>query len=144
MKRLLLILILPLLFLECKKNDLETEPAVKSIAGKWQLVAYEKTVDGEKVWENVDPDSQKNFTIFRGDGVILDSKGLPACCAPMKYFLNGNLFEIKTVVDHTLNSSCNFVDCIGCEYWNIEQKEDEMIITLCDTVPIKTKYIRVN
>lgn len=53
MKKLLCLLLLPLLLLNCKKKDPDPLPAVKEIAGKWRLEANEKTVNGQKVWEKV-------------------------------------------------------------------------------------------
>ena len=76
----------------CKKD--RPDPAIESIVGKWHLDAYEKLVNGDKVWEKA-KDNPPGYLSFRFDGIMLDSKDLPSCCAPAGYNLNGTFFKIK-------------------------------------------------
>lgn len=140
MKKLLCVLMLPLLLITCKKDDPEPEPEIASIVGKWRHIAYETTVDGEKVWVPAEPQIQT--ITFRYDGLILGSDGLPPCCRPKSYHVNGVFFKVipKTTVPG--NAQCAFVDCIGCETWDIEQAGNDLIITLCEPTSSRSKYIR--
>ena len=63
MKRIILLLILPLIFLSCKKNS-EEKKFMKSIAGKWEL---EKYMGGWSPVINY-PAGNGNFLILSKDG----------------------------------------------------------------------------
>ena len=141
MKKLLFTLIISLAAVACKKDDPEPEPEIAAIVSTWKHIAYENTVDGEKIWVPVDGES--SYISFRFDGLILDSKGLPACCAPKAYYLNGVLFEVKPKAEVPINSYCISVDCIGCDTWDIEQTGNELIISLCEPfTDRRSKFIR--
>ncbi|WP_221391644.1 hypothetical protein [Dyadobacter sp. NIV53] len=139
MKQFIAYLLLILLLSDCKKSavDPETLPEIKNIAGKWRSDSYERTINGKKVWEKV----TANYIIFRFDGVLLENNGLPACCTPESYNINGKPFQIvpKTPLDH--NPQCDLIDCIICESWDIEQIDNEMIITYC-IMGGRIKYVR--
>jgi len=145
MKLIIISVILSAILFGCKKSNPSShdpDPAIKMIVGKWKRVAYEKTVNGKKTWEEVDKDSQYNFMIFRYDGVILDSNGLPSCCAPAQYYVNGVVFKVVPKSEVPVNPSCAFVDCVGCASWNIEQTGNELILELCLNFP-RSKFVRV-
>ena len=140
MKKLLFALMISLVLVACKKDNSEPEPEIAAIVHKWKYAAYEKTVDGKKIW--VPADGEPNYISFRFDGLILGSNGLPPCCSPKAYYLNGVLFEIKPKATVPINVQCNFVDCIGCDTWDIEQTGNELIISLCEPfADRRAKYI---
>ena len=140
MKKLLFALMISLVLVACKKDNPEPEPEIAAIVHKWKYAAYEKTVDGKKIW--VPADGEPNYISFRFDGLILGSNGLPPCCSPKAYYLNGVLFEIKPKATVPINVQCSFVDCIGCDTWDIEQTGNELIISLCKPfADRRAKYI---
>jgi hypothetical protein len=141
MKKLLFALMISLVMVACKMDEPEPEPEIAAIVDRWKLTAYENTVNGEKVWVPVQ--GEPYYMSFRFDGVILDSKGLPACCSPKAYYLNGVLFQIKPKTEVPVNQQCALVDCIGCDTWSIEQTGNELIVTLCEPfTATRSKYIR--
>jgi len=142
MKSVFAIFILGLLLLNCKDKESEPLPAIKDIYGTWRLEAYERTANGEKTWELVPVSEQPYEITFRFDGVILNDKGLPACCTPDSYKLNGVPFKIEPKEKLEQNPQCNLVDCISSK-WEIEQNDDELIISLIDTSPVRrSRYVR--
>jgi len=140
MKRVFFVLVLSLTSLACKKDD--PDPAIESIVGKWRLDAYEKMVSGEQIWEKV-PAGQSSYLTFRFDGVMLDSKDLPMCCAQGGYYLNGAFFGIKPKSSLPHNPQCGLIDCIGCSTLNFEQAGDELIITYCPPISTRAKYVKI-
>ncbi|MCF2517680.1 hypothetical protein [Dyadobacter sp. CY351] len=140
MKKLFFALMISLTLVACKEDDPEPQPEIATIADTWKQTAYEKTVDGKKVWIPVD--GEPTYISFRFDGVVLDGKGLPLCCPPDAYYVNGVLFEVKPKAEVPVNNVCMTVDCIGCATWDIEQTGDEMILTYCKPVNMKLKFIR--
>lgn len=140
MKGLTVILLLAIAFTACKKDSNEPVPAVKSIVGKWRLDAYERTINGLKVWEKI-TDNEPSYLSFRYDGVILGTNDLPVCCGPGSYKLNGNLFKIEPKGKLPENPQCTLVDCVGCPTWDMEQNGNELIISSCRQF-IRARYIR--
>ncbi|MCF2447222.1 hypothetical protein L0657_24925 [Dyadobacter sp. CY345] len=142
MKSIFVILALTFFLCDCRDKDPEPLPAIKEIFGTWRLEAYGRTINGEIKWESVSSTDQPYLITFRHDGVVLNDKGLPVCCAPKSYTLNGVLFEIIPKEKVESNPQCAFVDCITSK-WNIEQNEDQLILTLSDVVAVsKSKYVR--
>jgi len=139
MKQLLFFTIICVFVLGCKKDKAEPISEIKTIVGKWRLDAYERTINGQTTWEKVA--NEPSYLSFRFDGVILDSNGLPACCAPASYNLNGVKFTIVPKADLPENKQCYLVDCIGCPSWDIGQTGDEMVVGICGIAP-KAKYLR--
>lgn len=141
MKKLLYALMFSLVLVACKSDDPKPEPEIAAIAHRWKLIASEKMVDGKKNWVPVD--GEPYYISFRFDGLILESNGLPPCCSPKAYYLNGVLFEVKPKLEVPPNTYCMSVDCIGCKTWDIEQTGNELIISLCEPFSDRrSKYIR--
>ena len=140
MKKLLFFICLYIFVLGCKNERTEPLPEIKTIVGKWRLEAYERTENGQTTWEKVSG-NEPSYLSFRFDGVILDSKGLPACCTPPAYKLNGTTFTVVPKADLPENKQCYLVDCIGCASWDIEQDGDEMIISICK-IGSRARYVR--
>jgi hypothetical protein len=142
MKRYLYTLLIPFLLLNCKEREPEPLPAIKEIVGKWRLDAIEKTVNGQTAWEKVSYD-QPWYLVFRFDGVILDGNGLPYCCAPETLIVNGAPFKIKPRAEIPENPQCYLVDCASCPSWDLEQKENELILTSgCAYMKYRQRYLR--
>ena len=131
---------LPVILFGCRKDN--PDPAIESIVGKWQLEAYEKTLNGGKVWETTQG-GQPSYLTFRFDGVMLDSKELPMCCPPTGYYLNGTFFAIKPRTSLPHNPQCDLIDCIGCANLDLEQTGDELVITYCAPVSTRVKFVRI-
>ncbi|CAG5000003.1 hypothetical protein DYBT9275_02364 [Dyadobacter sp. CECT 9275] len=127
-------------FWNCKKDKEETPLPFESIVGRWRADAVENTVNGQKVWEKVLYTDPYYFS-FRDDGVILDSRGLPACCSPDSLKVNGVAFKIIPQSGLPDNPACAYVDCVGCPSWDIQQNGDEIIISYCYGVQ-RAKFIR--
>jgi hypothetical protein len=140
MKKLLFALMISLILVACKKNNREPEPEIAAIVNTWKQTAYEKTVNGAKIWVPVD--GEPHYISFRFDGLILDSKGLPLCCAPKAYYVNGVLFKVQPKAEVPFNEQCALVDCIGCGAWDIEQTGNELILSYCEPIKTRSKYIR--
>jgi hypothetical protein len=142
MRRIIYLLILPVILSACKKEHFDSIGEIEPLVGKWRLEAYEKTVNGQKTWEKV-PDDQLSYLSFRFDGVILGSDGLPRCCAPKSFTLNGVLFIIEPKADVVHNPVCDLIDCFSCENWVINQNGGEIIVsTSCDSFTQTAKYTR--
>jgi hypothetical protein len=140
MKKLLFILIIPFVLVACKKDDPDPEQGIISLVGSWKHTAYGNVVNGETVWVPIEIEPRQ--ISFRFDGLILDSMGLPACCAPKAYYVNGELFEVKPKAKVPINEQCAFVNCISCDTWSIEQTGNELILSYCAPVTTKSKYVR--
>lgn len=140
MKKLLFTLIIPFVLFACKKDNPEPKPEIETIIGTWKQTAYENLVNGKKTW--VPTVGEPYYMSFRSDGLILDSNELPACCAPKAYYVNGVLFEVKPKTSVPVNERCMLVDCVGCATWDIEQTGDELILTICEPLSRRSKYIQ--
>ncbi|HWV32162.1 MAG TPA: hypothetical protein VN038_21020 [Dyadobacter sp.] len=139
MKTPLFSIILLFVLAACEKDSPKPDPEIKTIVGKWKHTAYEKNVNGSNIWVPID--GEPNYIVFRYDGVILDENGCRNC-APDSYYVNGRLFQAVPKEDVKNNDSCPMVDCISCATWDIEQSNNELIITSCKPSNTKSKYIR--
>ena len=140
MKNLLLALMFTLVLIACKSDNPKPAMEIEGIVGSWKYVATEKIVNEIPTWVAVNGDY--NVT-FRQDGVIIDSRGLPNCCAPKAYQVNGLWFKIKNETAQEISNKCGLVECMGCPTWNITQTGDELIIfSGCEPRVIVSKYIR--
>ncbi len=136
----LLFFLLFLSMANCREKNAAPE-TLQPLVAKWRLVAYERTENGKKVWKEADP-QYPSYLSFRFDGVVLDSKGLPYCCAPGALNINGKLFEIKPQANIPDNPTCALIDCIGCPIWDITLTGDEFILNLCGIGSV-SKYVRI-
>ncbi len=109
--------------------------------GKWELVAYETMEDGERVWKETEGDSGYKF-MFRFDGVILDSEGLPACCTLPYYFVSGVRFDVVPGAPVKDNPRCSLIDCLPCAEANYDLQEDGSLIYYCNPSGLRMKYER--
>ena len=143
MKRLLYIPFFIALLIACKKDsmDVYNSASFTTIEGKWYLAAIEKKPinGGTNAWEPIKP-NQADTLIFRADGVILQTDGKPACCAPGSLIINGNLLDVKPQTALAPNPICASVNCINCTTWEIFMSGNEMIINPCNFP--RTKYVR--
>lgn len=128
MKKLLYLLLLPLLLLNCKKKDPEPLPVIKEIAGKWRLEANGKTVNGQKVWEKAN-DNPPYYLVFRFDGVLFDGEGKARCCAPDSLIVNGVPFKIKPLAPIPENPECHLLDCAFFASWDLAVQRDTLTLT---------------
>lgn len=126
----------------CKSEDANVKlpPSVAELGGPWKLIAEEQGFVGQSAWVDVKQDSAYNI-IFRSDGLLLNAKGLPACCAPTSLTINGIFFEIKPSGQLAPNPECTSVKCTNCPLWDIQIAGSEMTITKCKDV--KRKYLRI-
>jgi hypothetical protein len=141
MKNLLLALTFTLVLIACKSDNPKPAMEIEGIVGSWKYVATEKIVNEIPTWVAVN--GEPNVT-FRQDGVIIDSRlGVPNCCAPKAYTVNGLWFKIKNETAQEISEQCGLVDCVGCPTWNITQTGDELIVLSgCEPRIIVSKYIR--
>ncbi len=137
MKQLLLLIAVLLMCISCKKDAPEPDPEVAWLVGNWQEIAREQTVDGELQWEAV---QQGAFLTFRFDGVLLNEKGLPACCGPTAFNINGVDYPIVPKAKIEENPACSLVDCFPCATWDLEQNGNELILSPC--LGPRTKYVK--
>jgi hypothetical protein len=141
MKQILFLLAFSVMLLNCKKDRNDPSPEVAGIVGRWQLTEIEKTENGQKTWLSAVYYDQPTYLNFRNDGVLLDGKELPYCCAPDSLNVNGVPFKVVPKADLPVNPTCALVDCATCPTWNIQQNGDEMIVESCATFP-RHKYVR--
>jgi hypothetical protein len=144
MKRLLYIPFCIALLLACKKDSVDAYYGLadfQTIEGKWYLSAIEKNaIDGTgSSWEPV-KSNQADTLIFRSDGVILETDGKPACCAPGTLLVNGSLMAVKPQTALPPNPLCTMVNCVNCTTWELYLSGNEMIVSPCSKP--RLKYIR--
>lgn len=141
MKRLLYIPFAIAVLLACKKDSMDAVNSAAlftSIEGKWYLSAIErKSIAGTiNNWEPVKP-NQADTLIFRSDGVILQTDGKPACCAPGSLIINGNLMVVKPQTALPANLVCASVNCVNCPTWEIFMSGNEIIVNSCNSPRLK-------
>jgi hypothetical protein len=140
MKNLIVVSLLMFILSDCKEKDPEPDPIIKEIIGKWRLVEQELQVEGNLVWTNASGDPQ-NGLWFRSDGALLDQSGLPSCCVPSLYTVNGVSFAVVRDTKLTGNPLCESVYCVSASLCEIQQEGNEMIATGCNG-NIRSKYVR--
>lgn len=141
MKNLLLTLMVLFVLVACKSDNPNPAPEIEGIVGTWKYVATE-TIVGEKAeWVSVTGESTISF---RQDGVILNSNGLPDCCAPKVYQVNDDWFVVNKDIAKGISEQCGPVDCTVCSTpWRILQTNAELIIfSGCGSRMSTTKYVR--
>jgi hypothetical protein len=132
-------LLLVLFFFGCKKDD--PYAAIEPLVGKWEWVATQEA--DQEDWTMVGVDTNRVILSFRSDGLILDSSGTPPCCAPSAYILNGKPFNIEPKFPVEANRMCELVNCISCEFWDIKQSGDEIVVSFCTPGGNRYKYRRI-
>ncbi|HEV7348138.1 hypothetical protein [Telluribacter sp.] len=135
-----------LLMWGCQDKHITPE-VLKPLAGTWRLAAYEQTLNGKTKWVEVPAAvgtaAGASTLSFRFDGVVLDSKGLPACCGPSALRINGTTFAIEPKAALPDNPQCHLIDCIGCGVLHIEVAGNEFISS-CQSGNIgKSRYVRI-
>ncbi|MHA4742158.1 hypothetical protein [Dyadobacter sp. MSC1_007] len=142
MKSLLYISLIGLLSLSCKKDsgDVYPQASFSTISGKWHSIEMERSsLDNKSVWEPIAA-AQSDTIVFRGDGVILNADGSPACCAPTSLIINGQLIDIRPQSGLPVNPLCATVNCVNCPTWEVSWNDDQLIITTCNAP--RVKYVR--
>ncbi len=140
MKTVINVMVLVLLVFGCKKSeDSVSFSNISLLEGKWQLIEIETGALSGLVWNSIDS-TQKQNIFFRADGIMVDSIGLPACCAPQAYIINDRLFEINRLVNIPDNPACNAVKCGFCKFYDLEIQGQVMILTPCQGP--RRKYLR--
>ena len=141
MLRQLHIILFLFILLSCNSDSADMQPAaLNSVAGTWRLIEIEKGGFGQKYWEATVANTGKDL-IFREDGVILDSKSQSICCGPTSLLINGVFFEIKPSLTVTANPLCAVVNCVSCPTWEVEWRQNELIISYCDGT--REKYTKL-
>jgi hypothetical protein len=142
MKSLLYISLIGLLSLSCAKDSGDAYPQLtfSTISGKWHSIETERSsLDNKSVWEPI-AGAQSDTIVFRGDGVILNADGSPACCAPTSLIINGQLIDIRPQSGLPVNPQCASVNCVNCPTWEVSWNDDQLIIATCNAPRIK--YVR--
>jgi hypothetical protein len=144
-KRILAISILFISMFTCTNKDMDVQNSIvaETIAGNWKLVAEEQGFIGQSqsTWSAVKQDSTYNIG-FLPNGVLLDFKGIPACCAPTSLTINGTFYEVKPSGGQLApNPDCAKVNCSYCPIWEIKLTGNEMIVGTCNSA--RKKYQRI-
>lgn len=140
MKQILFLLFI-IVMCGCTADRTEPLPQIKDVVGTWQLTELGRSENGETIWSEIETADKPHFFSIRFDGVLLDDKDLPLCCAPQSLKVNGVPFTIEPKAAVPVNPLCIAVSCMQCTNWQIEQTGDQMIITTCGSSP-KSKYVR--
>lgn len=138
MKQIILFLFIASATLACKKDDPETQ--LTKVAGTWQLVAREESVDGKHIWKDVQPASH-NILIIKPDGLVTDVNGFPPCCGPNSLSIDGNLVKIISKEEVSIGR-CQTVKCGACATWGIETNGNQIMISACSSS--RTRYIKLD
>lgn len=142
MKSLLYTSLICVLLLSCKKDsgDVFPQATFSTMSGQWHSIEKERSsLDNKSNWESI-PAAQSDTIVFRGDGVILNVDGSPACCAPTSLIVNGQLLDIRPQSGLPVNPVCASITCVNCPTWEISWTDDQMIVTTCNAP--RVKYIR--
>jgi hypothetical protein len=143
MKQLLYIPLFLVLLLSCKKDSIDGATSFAdflTIQGSWHLIEIERTsLDNKNVWESVSA-TKADTLIFRTDGVILNTDGTPACCAPKSLIINNQLMDIKPQQALPANPLCAAVNCVNCPTWELSLSDDQLIVSSCNN--LRRKYVR--
>jgi hypothetical protein len=141
MRKFMYFLFLILALSNCKKDDPEPDAIIEGVVGSWRLIEIENTIDGKKVWQDVEEGEQTIFTV-RFDGVLLDESGFAYCCPASRFIVNGTTYHVVAKAEITLNPICVLASCAPCDNWEIQHQGDEMITNGCFNA-VKSKYIRI-
>ena len=140
MRRIFLLLGMIVLLSDCKKDNDSPASVIQKIFGRWRLVEYETTQNGQKVWVKADTAAQQTFINIDNDGLILDDQGYLPCCPPEWLTINGNQFKIIKKEGVFTAPMCASVSCVACPNLKIQQSDNESETTHC--IGFRTRYIR--
>lgn len=126
----------------CKKESREAAPEMDKLVGKWKGAAYQTVENGEVVWKEWHAE-EEGYLEFRSDGILLDEKGLPPCCLPRRYNIDGKRFEAIPTAPVEDNPLCYLVDCASCSELNIEWVGADRIVTYCAESKFKSELVRL-
>jgi hypothetical protein len=137
-----LIYLLLFLAISCKDEEMShfASARLETLTGAWRLTAEEQGFVGQITWQVIESDSTTDLK-FRRDGVILNSLGLPFCCAPNALTINGKFLEIKPIEPLPANVECQLVNCPNCPIWDIVVTDNEMILSSCNAA--RRRYVRI-
>tara|TARA_R110002124_G_scaffold271631_2_gene440551 strand:+ start:517 stop:951 length:435 start_codon:yes stop_codon:yes gene_type:complete len=140
LKKTIPIFFLLLALFNCKKNNAIKPVGDSILEGKWQLVAEESDQNGALEWvkvTNVEP----IYIYFRADGIQVDDKGMPFCCASNILKLNGKSISLVPLYALPINPHCANVYCFICNNNEITLSETELIFASCSVN--RKKYQKV-
>jgi hypothetical protein len=120
----------------CKKDKADPLAKLEEIAGRWKVTETEDLQNGKKVWQKT---NNTWFINFREDGIVVDNNGNLVCCPPNQLTINGVTIQLPPATDLT-SPSCSSVRCSGCMNWEIEQRGNEIIVSVCNSS--RVKYVR--
>ncbi|WP_026632450.1 hypothetical protein [Dyadobacter alkalitolerans] len=139
MRKSIIILLVAICLSNCKDDTEEPNPKLESIVGKWRLIEKEVEINGQKMWQKASDRIPYTFSINPA-GVVLDNAGLPACCGPKSFMLNGIVVKIESATELPINPTCATVNCAPCDVWGMDQKGNELIISYCELE--RAKFIK--
>lgn len=139
MRKALFILLVAICLSNCKQDAEEPNAELESIVGKWRLIEKEVEINGQKIWQKASDQLPYTFSI-NPVGVVLDNSGLPACCSPKSFMLNGTVINIESAAELPVNPTCATVNCAPCDVWDMNQTGNELIISYCELE--RAKYIK--
>lgn len=125
---------------DCKDNDDSRASVIQKIVGRWRLIEYEKTQNGEKLWVKANSTTQPSHINVDKNGLILNDQGYLPCCPPEWLTINGNSFKIIRKEGVFTEPICVSASCAPCPNLKIQQSGNELIITHC--IGLRAKYIR--
>ena len=112
MKRLSLVILVLIAFVQCKKDSPIPLGKIQPIVGEWRITACKDT-DGKTTVPDTSMKGRSLITVIRPDGVIVDGVGRMSCCPASKYFFNDREF-IPRPTAPVEPSLCPFVLCGAC------------------------------
>ena len=116
----------------CKKDKADPVAKIEGIFGRWRATETEESQNGKKVWQTV---GNAWFINFRTDGTVVDENGNPACCPPEILTIDGVTIKLPPAT-----YSCISVRCSRCINMRVEQRGNQIIVTMCNSP--RVKYIR--
>lgn len=142
MLRQLFILLLLFVLSACKKDSAESpffDFLSDSWGGVWHLSEIETGPYGKKYWVNANG-TAKDIRILLNDGTMLTADSLQVCCAPKSYLVNGQSLSLPEPAAKYVNPACAIINCEYCAVWDMELRNNQLIITYCKGE--RLKYVR--
>ena len=139
MRRIFLLLGMIVLLSDCKKDNDSPASVIQKIVGRWRLVEYQTTQNGQKVWVKADSARSTHINVY-SDGMILDDQGYLPCCPPEWLTINGNQFKVTPRANVFTAPMCAAVLCVACPNLKIQRSGNEMTTSYC--TDFQVKYIK--